>query len=337
MTEQYTHNLNVLERVLYDGQGFCLPLERSARRRRYDALIPNARYSADCKHYMQHALGPAFMLVPLVLLFGPRRQPDADLGAAGWPRPRSSSMPSRAVSDRPADATGADRDGHVRHDLLVQRVRRRGVALRPRHGGDVPVRRDLRDGQHAQRAACRGLHRRGLHLPAVDRSWPAFSRWSPLPTCGWSSGPGVALLRRIRLRPLVSLALGVAPFLVLTGIVNCLASTARSKPATACPSRSTRPTSSLATYNHGIFDSQLHRSPHPGGVRVACPIFSGQGAVRLAVMGWPGAVGHLAGAAARPVCPPAPLPHGGAARGALALVLAGAVMLIAVLRPATWV
>jgi hypothetical protein len=26
MTEEYTRNLRVLERVLYDGQGFCLPV-----------------------------------------------------------------------------------------------------------------------------------------------------------------------------------------------------------------------------------------------------------------------------------------------------------------------
>ena len=69
MTEEYTRNLIILERVLYDGQGFCLPLN-DPRGPEIDALIPNARFSADCRHYMQHSLGPAFLLLPLVLVFG---------------------------------------------------------------------------------------------------------------------------------------------------------------------------------------------------------------------------------------------------------------------------
>ena len=66
MTEQYTRNLSVLERVLYDGEGFCLPADDP---RGLDE-IEHPRITADCKTYMQHSLGPAFLLIPLVLLWG---------------------------------------------------------------------------------------------------------------------------------------------------------------------------------------------------------------------------------------------------------------------------
>lgn len=69
MTAEYTRNLHLLERVLYDGEGFCLPLD-DPRGEQAAALIENPRFSADCRHYMQHSLGPAFILVPLALVWG---------------------------------------------------------------------------------------------------------------------------------------------------------------------------------------------------------------------------------------------------------------------------
>jgi hypothetical protein len=69
LTAEYTHNLGILERVLYDGQGFCLPID-DPRGQAAAANIDNPRFSADCRHYMQHSLGPAFLLVPLVAVWG---------------------------------------------------------------------------------------------------------------------------------------------------------------------------------------------------------------------------------------------------------------------------
>lgn len=63
--EEYSRNLNVLERVMYDGEGFCYPIGDPKAHE-----TTGARESADCKIYMQHSLGPAFMVIPGVLIFG---------------------------------------------------------------------------------------------------------------------------------------------------------------------------------------------------------------------------------------------------------------------------
>ena len=69
MTEEYTRNLGVLERVLFDGEGFCLPAN-DPRGPEPATLVENPRLTADCRTFMQHSLGPALLLVPLVAIFG---------------------------------------------------------------------------------------------------------------------------------------------------------------------------------------------------------------------------------------------------------------------------
>ncbi len=62
---KYTSNLNTLERVMYDGKGFCFkPGDPEA------AKVTGARFSPDCKIYMQHSLGPALIVIPGVLIWG---------------------------------------------------------------------------------------------------------------------------------------------------------------------------------------------------------------------------------------------------------------------------
>ena len=62
---EYTNNINTLERVMYDGEGFCFqPGDPEA------ALVTGARFSPDCKIYMQHSLGPALIVIPGVLIWG---------------------------------------------------------------------------------------------------------------------------------------------------------------------------------------------------------------------------------------------------------------------------
>jgi hypothetical protein len=65
MDPLYTKNYGVLERVLYDGEGFCFPPGDPQA-----ALVTEPRFSDDCKTYMQHSLGPAFAVLPGVLIFG---------------------------------------------------------------------------------------------------------------------------------------------------------------------------------------------------------------------------------------------------------------------------
>ncbi|MEO8458325.1 MAG: hypothetical protein ABI559_10980, partial [Chloroflexota bacterium] len=75
-------NLNVLERVLFDGNHFCLPVgdeDKLPTLTPYEDMIKAgvppeqaaaAIISPNCKLYMQHALGPSFVVMPGVVLFG---------------------------------------------------------------------------------------------------------------------------------------------------------------------------------------------------------------------------------------------------------------------------
>jgi hypothetical protein len=62
---EHTRNFNTLERVMYDGEGFCFKPEDPEA-----AKVTGARFSADCKIYMQHSLGPALIVIPGVLVWG---------------------------------------------------------------------------------------------------------------------------------------------------------------------------------------------------------------------------------------------------------------------------
>jgi hypothetical protein len=65
LVPEYSVNLSVLERVMYDGKGYCYPIGDPKANQ-----TTGARESADCKTYMQHSFGPAFMVIPGVLIFG---------------------------------------------------------------------------------------------------------------------------------------------------------------------------------------------------------------------------------------------------------------------------
>lgn len=79
---QYSRNLSVLERVLYDGRRFCLPPGDEAKLPtivEYNEALANGAtedeaarsiISPDCRLYMQHSLGPALMVLPGVLVWG---------------------------------------------------------------------------------------------------------------------------------------------------------------------------------------------------------------------------------------------------------------------------
>jgi len=222
MTAEYTHNLNILERVLYDGKGFCLPIN-DPRGPEIDALIPNARFSADCKHYMQHSLGPAFMLIPLVLIFGMTVSQvlvSALVGAAGAvvvfaiTRHFSNSLRTQlaltvlAVFGTQIWFSSADGSvWHFAHATAVFFVFS-GIYF-------TVVRRNplLAGAMFGAAFMCRPSTIIGGMFAIV-----AFSdMWLPAAT-----EAGRSIVRRIRLRPLVALAVGVAPFILLNSLVNYL-------------------------------------------------------------------------------------------------------------------
>jgi hypothetical protein len=82
LVPEHSKNLSVLEKVQYDGERFCLPPgddQRLANIVEYaDALaegVPQEQarqlvVSDDCKTFMQHAVGPALIVIPGVAVWG---------------------------------------------------------------------------------------------------------------------------------------------------------------------------------------------------------------------------------------------------------------------------
>lgn len=222
MSPEYTHNLNVLERVLYDGKGFCLPTN-DPRGPEIDALIPNARYSDTCLHYMQHSLGPAFLLIPLVLVFGmtvSQTLVSALIGAAAAvvvfaiTRHFSSQLRTQlaltvlAVFGTQFWYSAADGSvWHFAHTTAVFFVFS-GIYF-------TVVRRNplLAGAMFGAAFMCRPSTILGGMFAIA-----AFSdMWLPAAT-----DAGRSILRRVNLRPLIALAIGVAPFILLNSLVNYL-------------------------------------------------------------------------------------------------------------------
>ncbi|MEP7378198.1 MAG: hypothetical protein ABI725_01405 [Chloroflexota bacterium] len=324
MTEEYTHNLNVLERVLYDGTGFCLPLN-DPRGPDIDALIPNARYSADCKHYMQHALGPAFMLVPLVVLFGPdinQTLISALVGAftmvvifAITRRFASDLRTQLALTVLAAFGTTmwySAADGSVWHFAHITSVMFLFAAI----WATVDRRNALLAGVFIGVAfTCRPSTLLAGVFPLI-----AFAdMWL-------DSSPGTPLVRRINFRPLLAMGLGVAPFLALTGTVDYLRF---GNPFETGYNLSEQiyQTNLAGVYDQGIFAlSYIPR--HIPVVFEAMPNFSTQGSFM-----WP-SYGGTALWVISPALLLACFVHlrryrPAALLGAAALILAGVVMLIA--------
>lgn len=220
MTEEYTHNRGILERVLYDGKGFCLPLD-DPRGEAAAALIENPRFSADCKHYMQHSLGPAFLLAPLAFFFGltvNQTLVSAFIGgltalfAYGIVRHYTHDLRTQlalvalAMFGTTLFYSGAD--GSVWHFAHTTAV----FFLFGAIYATVVMRNPLLAGAMIGAAfMCRPTTILGGFFPLV-----AFSdRW-------FVSAAGEAVWRRLRLRPLIELAAGVLPFIMLTMTLNVL-------------------------------------------------------------------------------------------------------------------
>ena len=220
LVEEYSHNLGILERVLYDGEGFCLPID-DPRGEQAAKEIENPRFSADCKHYMQHSLGPALLEVPLAFFFGltvNQTLVSAFIGALTAPlafgitRRFSKHLPTQlALTVLALFGTQffySAADGSVWHFAHTTAVFFTFAAIY----ATVVARKPMLAGALVGAAfMCRPTEILAGLFPLV-----AFSdAWLP-------HEPGISLLRRIRLTPLVDLAVGVAPFILLTMVLNAM-------------------------------------------------------------------------------------------------------------------
>jgi hypothetical protein len=218
MTAEYTRNLTILERVLYDGEGFCMPVNDPRGPASYEDVV-NPRITANCKSYMQHSLGPALLLVPLVMVSG------LDV---------NQTLISAIIGGLAAVFAFAI----VRHFVESRRTQ---IVLTILAAFGTTYWYAAADGGVWYFAhAC-------AFFFVMASIWATVVRKSPLlagalvgaafmcrPTTifagifpliyfanDWlNSAPGVPLLQRINLKPLVKLALGVAPFVALAAALN---------------------------------------------------------------------------------------------------------------------
>jgi hypothetical protein len=220
LTAEYSHNLGILERVLYDGKGFCLPVN-DPRGEQAAADIENPRFSPDCKHYMQHSLGPALLEVPLAFFFGltvNQTMVSAFIGALTavivfaitrrFTEHRPTQLALTVLALFGTQFYYSASDGSVWHFAHTTAVFFTFGAIY----ATVVARKPWLAGALVGAAfMCRPTEILAGIFPLV-----AFSD-------AWlQNEPGVSLLRRVRLRPLVELALGVAPFVLLTMVINAL-------------------------------------------------------------------------------------------------------------------
>ena len=227
MTAEYTRNLRVLERVLYDGIGYCLPVndERATNNPPSYEDSPDARVTENCKHYMQHSLGPALMLIPVALFVG------VDTG-------QSSSMIQPLVGAFIGGLTALFAFGIVRHFTKHELTQ---IALTVLAAFGTTYWFSAGDGSVWHFATATGVFfvfgsiyatvvmRNPLLAGALVgaafmcRPTTALAGIFPLIAFAdqWLPADGEGpLWRRIRLRPLVALAVGVAPFVGLTFALN---------------------------------------------------------------------------------------------------------------------
>ncbi len=219
MTEEYTRNLRVLERVLYDpAVGFCLPVNDPRGPESY-ADIVNPVITANCKSYMQHSLGPAILLIPFAFVFG------LDVNQT-------------LISCLIGALTAVVAFAIIRH--FVQN-RRTQFALTVLAAFGTTYWYSAADGgvwHFAHTTAFffvmlsiwATLVRRSAILAGafvgaafLCRPTTVFAGVFPLIYFAneWlNAAPGVPLLQRLNIRPLVKLALGVAPFILLGAALN---------------------------------------------------------------------------------------------------------------------
>jgi hypothetical protein len=275
MTEEYTHNLTVLERVLYDGKGFCLPIN-DPRGPEIDALIENPRFSADCKHYMQHSLGPAFLLIPVVLVFGMSASQTLISALCG----AATAVIVYAITRRFS--------GDFKTQLALTALAIFGTTFwfSAANGGvwffaHATAVFFMFGGIYAT-VVRRNPLLAGVLLGAAFMCRPstilgglfaivAFSdMWLPA-----ASEASRSLLQRLNLRPLIALAVGVAPFIALNSLVNYLRFGSVFESGYSYGEQVYQ-TNLQWVYPYGLFNP-LYIARHVAIVFEQMPVFSGNG------------------------------------------------------------
>ena len=310
MDPAYTEQPECARTRAFRRPGFCLPLPDPRAGQNNTYTIP-VQQTADCRHFMQHSLGPAFLLTPLAFFFGltvNQTLVSALIGALAAPVVWGI---TRRFSHHLRDSAGTDRAGPVRDHILLQCSRRQRLALRPYDGCVLHLLCHLCHGRDAQPVARRRVRGRRVHVPPNDdprRVLPAGCLLRPLARARQER-------RHERLAPV-----------------------ARSSPAAAAGPAGGGCGAVRAADNGGQLHSlrppvriglQLHRAdlpgrpclgvslrhlrsalcdaPHPGVLRADADLLH-RGLLCVAVVGGHGIVGRLAGTADRTVRHPSALP-----------------------------
>jgi hypothetical protein len=220
MTVEYTNNINLVERALYDGQGFCEPID-DPRGPDFAKLVDNPRYSADCREYMVHGFGPSILLMPLVAIFGLSLNQALISALVGG----AAAVIVFAIARRYSS------DLRTQLAMVVLAMFGTTMWYSSTDGGAW---------QFAQAVAAFFLFAsiyatvawRSMLLAAafiglafLSRPTTIMAIFFPLVALSetwFTADTGRQLWRRLKLRPLFALALGLAPFLVVWAIVNYL-------------------------------------------------------------------------------------------------------------------
>ena len=220
LTVQYTNNINLIERALHDSQGFCVPVN-DERGLEYDMLIDNPRFSADCKEYMVHGYGPSLLMLPLVAISGlsvNQALLDALVGAAAavivFAIARRYSSDTRTQVAMVALAMFgttmwySSTDGGAWHFAQAVAAFFVFAAIY----ATVAWRSML-------------LAAAFIGLAFLSRPTTIMAIFFPLVALSdtwFTADSAKQLWRRLNLRPLIALALGLAPFLAIWAVVNYL-------------------------------------------------------------------------------------------------------------------
>lgn len=220
MAEEYTRNLNILERALYDGIGFCLPLDDPRGPDRALDFV-NPRITADCKSYMQHSPGPALLLVPLVLIWGLGvNQTLISVLIAALTAPLVFAITRRLTNELRAQVALTVL---MMFGTILWWVGSNGGVWFFAHTTAV----FFLFGAIYATVSLRSPLLAGALIGAAFMSRPSTILAGFFPLVFFADRwlitvAGVSLWRRVRLRPLAELAVGVAPFVIVIMVFNAL-------------------------------------------------------------------------------------------------------------------
>ena len=219
MTEEYTNNLIILERVLYDPDvGFCLPVDDPRAPRSHEDN-PDTPITANCKHYMQHSLGPAILMLPFAFFFGlDVNQVLISAVVGGLTAVLAYSVVRHFTQDRRAQVA-----------LMALAIFGTTLWYTAANGGVWYFAHTTAVffvvGSIWATVVRRNALLAGVLVGAAFMCRPTtiFAGVFPLVAFAnewYRAQPDVPLWKRFDLRPLIALAVGVAPFIVLTGVFN---------------------------------------------------------------------------------------------------------------------